>query len=356
MRESILHLDQVIKRFDSTVAADHLTLTIYRGEFFTLLGPSGSGKSTILRMIAGLVRPDRGRVLIEGRDMADVPPWQRSLGMVFQHYAVFPHMNVVQNIGYGLRVRHVPPAEMRHKIADLLQLVGLAGMERKNVTLLSGGEQQRVALARALAVQPALLLLDEPLAALDEKIRREMQAELKRIQRKTQTTFVYVTHDQEEALTMSDRIAVIHQGVCLQCDAPEVLFRRPQTRFVASFFRGSNVLEADLVSVEGHDVTLRMAGQSVTLRARGAPPSGHSRVAVAVRAENLRLGAAAHGGEVVLSARVIDVVYRGTNVDHILELGDTQRIVATSTQREVAPDAQEIRVVFDPEHAVILED
>ncbi len=356
MPEAILRLDQVIKRFDRTVAADRLTLTIYRGEFFTFLGPSGSGKSTILRMIAGLVRPDGGRILIEGRDMADVPPWQRSLGMVFQHYAVFPHMNVAQNVGYGLRVRRHPPAAVRRRVADLLLLVGLTGMEQKNVTLLSGGEQQRVALARALAVQPALLLLDEPLAALDEKIRREMQAELKRIQRKTETTFVYVTHDQEEALTMSDRIAVVHRGVCLQCDAPEVLFRRPHTRFVAGFFRGSNVLEADLVSAGGNGVVLRLAGQPFTLSARGALSSPQSRVAVAVRAENVHVGESARGRRVVLGGRVIDVVYRGTNVDHILELGDRQRIVATSTQREIDSTAQAVSVGFDPEDVVILED
>jgi ABC-type Fe3+/spermidine/putrescine transport system ATPase subunit len=356
MREPILHIDQVVKRFDSTVAADSLTLTIYRGEFFTFLGPSGSGKSTILRMIAGLVRPDGGRILIAGRDMADVPPWQRSLGMVFQHYAVFPHMTVAQNVGYGLRVRHRPPGEVRDRIADLLQLVGLVGMERKNVTLLSGGEQQRVALARALAVQPALLLLDEPLAALDEKIRREMQAELKRIQRKTHTTFVYVTHDQEEALTMSDRIAVVHRGVCVQCDQPEVLFRRPRTRFVASFFRGSNVLEADLVSAGADGATLRLAGRPVAVRTDIALSPRQPRVAVAVRAETVRVGASAQGCSVVLRGRVVDVVYRGTNVDHLLELEDGQRITATSIQREVGPDASAVSVGFDPGDVVILGD
>ena len=355
MREPILHLDQVTKRFDSTVAADRLTLTIYRGEFFTFLGPSGSGKSTILRMIAGLVRPEGGRILIKSQDMAGVPPWGRSLGMVFQHYAVFPHMNVGQNVGYGLRVRRVPPAEARQRVVALLQLVGLAGMEQKNVTVLSGGEQQRVALARALAVQPALLLLDEPLAALDEKIRREMQVELKRIQRKTETTFVYVTHDQEEALTMSDRIAVVHRGVLLQCDAPEVLFRRPQTRFVASFFRGSNVLEADLVSAGENGVTLRLAGQPITLRTRPLS-SRQSRVAIAIRAENVRVGAGAQGCAAVLPGRVTDIVYRGPNVDHVLELGDGQRIVATSTQREIDADAQAVSVGFNPGDAVVLED
>src|SRR6516225_5218604 len=183
MTEPTLELIQVSKRFEHTVAADCLSLSIARGEFFTFLGPSGSGKSTVLRMIAGLEKPDTGRILIEGVDAAGVPPWRRHLGMVFQQYAVFPHMSVAENVGYGLRVRGAKHAARQARVAALLDLVGLAGMERKNPTLLSGGEQQRVALARALAAEPAILLLDEPLSALDEKIRREMQTELKHIQR-----------------------------------------------------------------------------------------------------------------------------------------------------------------------------
>src|SRR5437762_2858911 len=283
MAEAILQLEQVTKRFERTPAADRLSLTVRRGEFFTFLGPSGSGKSTILRMIAGLGRPDAGRILIAGQDVEGVPPWRRNLGMVFQHYAIFPHMTVAQNVGYGLRVRRRPAVEIGEKVAQLLALVGLAGMAGKNVTLLSGGEQQRVALARALVLEPSLLLLDEPLSALDEKIRREMQAELKHIQQKTGTTFLYVTHDQEEALTMSNRIAVLHDGACVQCDAPERLFRRPRTRFVAGFFRGCNILAAHLVGHEPGRARVTIGGAPVTVPLDGVTLPEGSRLAVAHR-------------------------------------------------------------------------
>ena len=246
MSATILELDRISKRFGATVAADALSLTVQKGEFFTFLGPSGSGKSTVLRMVAGLEEPDGGTIRIDGQDVAAVAPWHRNLGMMFQNYAVFPHMNVRMNVGYGLKARRLPPSEVKKRVDAMLELVGLASLGDKNVTLLSGGEQQRVALARALAPEPRMLLLDEPLSALDEKIRRAMQAELKHVHRRTGTTFLYVTHDQEEALTLSDRIAVINRGRCVQCDAPERLYKRPRRRFVAEFFRGCNVLEAEL--------------------------------------------------------------------------------------------------------------
>src|SRR5438445_477926 len=302
MAEAILQLEQVTKRFDRTLAADRLSLTVHRGEFFTFLGPSGSGKSTILRMIAGLERPDAGRILIAGQDVERVPPWRRNLGMVFQHYAIFPHMTVAENVSYGLRVRRRPPAEIGGKVARLLALVGLAGMAGKNVTLLSGGEQQRVALARALVLEPSLLLLDEPLSALDEKIRREMQAELKHIQQKTGTTFLYVTHDQEEALTMSDRIAVLHDGACVQCDAPERLFRRPRTRFVAGFFRGCNILAADLAACEPGRARVTIGGAPVMVSLDGVTLPEGSRLAVALRAGHVRVGRAAAACQARLAA------------------------------------------------------
>lgn len=353
----ILQLEGVSKRFGRIVAADDLDLTVIRGEFFTFLGPSGSGKSTLLRIIAGLERPDAGRVRIHGKDMAGVPPWQRGLGMVFQQYAVFPHMTVAQNVAYGLRVRRLPREQIRRRVRELLALVGLAGKEEMNVTVLSGGEQQRVALARSLAIEPALLLLDEPLGALDEKIRREMQTELKHIQRKTGTTFVYVTHDQEEALTMSDRIAVLHVGVLVQCDTPETLFRQPRTRFVAGFFRGCNVLEATMTTAPAADrINLHIAGQVVAARASSATGGIGRRIAVAVRAEDLRVGRAANEASVTIEATLADVIYRGTNVDHVLELADGQRLVATSMKREVDEVGRTVRVGFDPASVVMLED
>jgi ABC-type Fe3+/spermidine/putrescine transport system ATPase subunit len=355
MADTVLELIEVSKRFDQTVTADRLSLSIARGEFFTFLGPSGSGKSTVLRMIAGLERPDAGRILIAGEDVVGVPPWRRHLGMVFQQYAVFPHMSVAENVGYALRVRGAAPRGRDARVAALLDLVGLAGMERKNATLLSGGEQQRVALARALAAEPAILLLDEPLSALDEKIRREMQTELKHIQRSTGTTFLYVTHDQEEALTMSDRIAVLNRGSCVQCDAPERIYRRPRTRFVAGFFRGCNVLDAAALQTGPNGERITLAGTAVA--AGPLPlPSSNGRIGLAIRSEDLHLGAGAGRFPCTLTARLEEIIYRGTNVDHRLRLADGQLVVATSTRRECDAADAEVMIGFDPEALVILDD
>jgi len=218
-----IRIDAVRKQFGAMEALKQISLDVRDGEFVALLGPSGCGKTTLLRIVAGLETQTSGRVLIGGRDVSTLPPRARGLAMVFQNYAVFPHMTVRMNVGYGLKARRLPPGEIKKRVDAILELVGLASLADKNVTLLSGGEQQRVALARALAPEPRMLLLDEPLSALDEKIRRAMQAELKDVHRRTGTTFLYVTHDQEEALTLSDRIAVINRGQCVQCDAPERL-------------------------------------------------------------------------------------------------------------------------------------
>ncbi len=281
MAEPILELRHVCKRFGSAVPADDVSLAIEAGEFFTFLGPSGSGKSTLLRIIAGLERADAGQIRLRGQDMGGVPPWRRHLGMVFQQYANFPHMNVARNVAYGLRRRGLERAGIEARVAELLDLVGLSGFADRRVTQLSGGEQQRVAIARALAPRPELLLLDEPLAALDEKIRREMQGELTKIQAATGTTFVYVTHDQEEALTMSDRIAVLNRGRCIQVDQPERIFRFPRTRFVAGFFRGCNVLEGHLERA-GDGALLLLAGGRLPLRGDNGR-TGPRAVAVARR-------------------------------------------------------------------------
>jgi ABC-type Fe3+/spermidine/putrescine transport system ATPase subunit len=350
MAPPILELIDVSKRFGRTVTAERFSLAIERGEFFTLLGPSGSGKSTVLRMLAGLERPDSGRIRIDGRDVVDVPPWRRNLGMVFQHYAIFPHMTVAENVGYALRAQgRARPARDR-RIEEMLQLVGLAGSQHKNATLLSGGEQQRVALARALAAEPSILLLDEPLSALDEKIRREMQTELKHIQRRTGTTFIYVTHDQEEALTMSDRIAVLNRGHCVQCDAPEAIYRRPRTRFVAEFFRGCNVIEATALA----DRRVAFGGVEVSLPGSSVARTG-VRLGIAIRSEDLHLTPASDGGA-ALQAGLEEVIYRGTNIDHCLRLADGQRVVATSTRREISNPGGGVIVRFDPANLIPLED
>jgi ABC-type Fe3+/spermidine/putrescine transport system ATPase subunit len=349
-----VELVNVTKRFGATVTADNFSLTINRGEFFTFLGPSGSGKSTILRMVAGLEQPDSGRILYGGRDLVGVPPWKRNMGMMFQQYAIFPHMTVAQNVAYGLKAHGRPANAQRARVQEMLELIGMAGKGDKNATLLSGGEQQRVALARALAPAPEMLLLDEPLSALDEKIRREMQLELKHIQRQTGTTFFYVTHDQEEALTMSDRVAVLNGGRCVQCDAPEVIFTRPRTRFVAHFFRGCNVLDATLKH-QGAQATMVFGGTGLPLAVPESAGAVQNR-GLAIRCEDLRLGKQAASFPLQLAATLEEVIYKGTTVDHCLRLPDGQLIVATSTKREVDTPGQTVVVGLDPSRVVILED
>jgi ABC-type Fe3+/spermidine/putrescine transport system ATPase subunit len=265
-------------------------------------------------------------------------------------------MTVAENVSYGLRLRKLPAAEVSGRVDQMLRLVSLDGMQGKNATLLSGGEQQRVALARALVLQPSLLLLDEPLSALDEKIRREMQNELKHIQKKTGTTFLYVTHDQEEALTMSDRIAVLNRGVCAQCDEPEALFRRPRTRFVAKFFRGCNVLEADFGRSPTGAAMIRIAGIVLDVGKGGPITSRSGRPGIAIRAENLRLGSAAQDCDLRFPAVFDEVIYRGTNVDHLLRLPDNQRLTATSTRRELTQPGAAVEIGVNRNDVILLED
>jgi ABC-type Fe3+/spermidine/putrescine transport system ATPase subunit len=354
MPDSILKLGHVTKRFGSVKAADDVSLTVRRGEFFTFLGPSGSGKSTILRMVAGLENPDSGAIFIDGRDVANVPPWRRHLGMMFQHYAVFPHMNVRQNVGYGLKVRKAPRPGIDQRVNEMLELVGLSSLADNNVTLLSGGEQQRVALARALAPAPRILLLDEPLSALDERIRRVMQGELRHVHRRTGTTFLYVTHDQEEALTMSDRIAVINHGHCVQCDAPEVLYKRPRTRFVANFFRDCNVLEAEFIGRQDGKLTYMLAGTPVAgVSCVADKPGGQH---VALRAENVHLGVLAQEQPCRLAGILIETTYRGTVLDYLVGLPDGQRLVATTTRYVEATPGSSLTIGFAPDAIIPLED
>ena len=351
MADAILELDRLTKRFGPTVTADRLSLTVSRGEFFTFLGPSGSGKSTILRMIAGLVTPDSGRIAIDGKDVARVPPWRRNLGMMFQQYAVFPHMNVSENIGYGLKVRGAPRAEISRRVAEMVDLVGLAD---KSVSNLSGGEQQRVALARALAPSPRMLLLDEPLSALDEKIRRAMQAELSSVHKRTGTTFLYVTHDQEEALTMSSRVAVLNGGRMVQCDEPERLYKRPRTRFVADFFRDCNVLKVAPLRGANKAPMYRLAGTLIGAAAADCAATGGAHIAI--RSENVHIGPHTEERSFRLPGVLIESTYRGTVLEYLVELGDGQRLIATTTRHVPVSPGSAVTVGFDPDAVVPLED
>ena len=305
-----VELRGLVKRYGTTVALDGVSLGIRPGEFFTLLGPSGCGKTTSLRSVAGFVAPDAGDVLIDGARVNDVPPHKRRVGMVFQHYALFPHRTVTQNVAFGLRMQGADKAEIARRVVEALALVQLPGYGDRYPRQLSGGEQQRVALARALVTRPAVLLLDEPLGALDKKLRDHMKIELKRLQREVGITTIYVTHDQEEALTMSDRIAVMHRGRVEQVATPRELYEAPATTFVASFIGNINLFVGRSV---GHGV---VESNGLTVAATGAAADGAA-VRVALRPERVRLEPA-EPLDTVLTVTVSHVVYQGETVRYLL--------------------------------------
>jgi spermidine/putrescine transport system ATP-binding protein len=288
-RDTAITLEGVSKRFGSHTAVHELDLEIRDGEFFSLLGPSGCGKTTTLRMIAGFEIPDTGRVLLHGDDVTETQPNKRRVNMVFQQYALFPHMSIYDNVAFGLKMNSVPRGEHAARIAAMLRIVELEGLERRRPRQLSGGQQQRVALARALVNTPTALLLDEPLGALDVKLRRNMQSELKRIQRELGTTFVYVTHDQEEALAMSDRIAVMNGGRVEQIGSPREIYDNPQTPFVADFIGSLNALELVVAEIVGNLAVGRYGDGERIVVAAGTGIRAGDAIRVSVRPERVRI-------------------------------------------------------------------
>jgi spermidine/putrescine transport system ATP-binding protein len=307
-------------------ALDDVSVAIKPNEFFTLLGPSGCGKTTLLRCIAGFETPTEGAILLDGREITREPPYRRAVNTVFQSYALFPHLTVGENIGFGLEMLDRPRDEVRATVDEMLRLVRMEALRDRCTSQISGGQQQRVALARALAPHPKVLLLDEPLSALDLKLRKEMQIELKRLQHETGITFVFVTHDQEEALTMSDRIAVMREGRILQIGAPRDIYDRPANRFVADFIGETNFLKGEALRDEGGAAAVKLAaGGAIEAR----PAAGGFRpgaVTVAVRPENLRLEPA--GGEGAIGAAVEHAVYFGTDTHFHLQLASGEAVVA----------------------------
>ncbi len=285
--ETLLEAQGLVKSFAGQPVLKGISLTVRRGEFLTLLGPSGCGKTTTLRLIAGFEEPDSGRILLSGRDVTSDPPYRRDIHTVFQHYALFPHLTVADNIAFGLKLRRLPEREIKTRVSEALALVKLPGFETRRIQQLSGGQMQRIAVARALVGRPALLLLDEPLGALDLKLRRAMQLELKSIQRTLGLAFVYVTHDQEEAMTMSDRIAVFQQGEIVQLGTPEEIYERPRTSYIADFIGSANILSAEVGETSGGRVQLRIEGRiPVTLPVESSTPAS-GKVRVAVRPERI---------------------------------------------------------------------
>jgi spermidine/putrescine transport system ATP-binding protein len=313
----------VTKRFGDVTAVDRMHLRIARGAFYSFLGPSGCGKTTTLRMIAGFEQPTEGEILLAGQPIAGVPPYQRNVNTVFQHYALFPHMDVAQNVGYGLRQRKVSRDEERRRVGEALALVRLTGYERRRTWEMSGGQQQRVALARALVNHPTVLLLDEPLGALDLKLRKEMQLELKALQREVGITFVYVTHDQEEALTMSDVIVVMRDGLIQQMGGPTELYERPINRFVADFIGSSNFLAGTVEAVESADRVVVTTDRGLTLRGHVTDPSATvstgDPVTIVTRPERLEVtasnGAETEAGWTGVEGRIHQGTYLGDQTE-----------------------------------------
>ncbi len=366
MPESDVRLERVTKRFGDVTAVDDLSLTVERGEFFALLGPSGCGKTTTLRMIGGFEAVTEGAISLGGTDVTDLPPFKRNVNTVFQNYALFPHLNVFENIAFGLRRRKVPAGEIQGQVRFMLDLVDLPGYEKRRPNQLSGGQQQRVALARALVNNPQVLLLDEPLGALDLKLRKQMQLELKRIQTEIGITFIFVTHDQEEAMTMSDRIAVMRHGRIEQLGAPSDLYERPRTEFVAGFLGVSNLLDAEVVRRGTPLTDLRLADGTV-LRAPGSMVNGADRVRIGVRPEKLRVQPLADGEVAAVESdanavegTVLDASYIGVSTQYLVETPDGHRLTVyaqnleTSGASEVLADGQRVRLAWKPQHTFVI--
>lgn len=357
--ESMLVLKNLVKRYQTVYAVDGVSLELPKGEFLTLLGPSGSGKTTTLKMVAGLEIPTSGEIWVDGRDITELPPNKRGLGMVFQNYALFPHMTVAQNIEFPLKMRgNMTAAERAARVEEFLDLVQLRDYGKRYPAQLSGGQQQRIALARAMAFQPPIVLMDEPLGALDKKLRMDMQLEIKRLQNKMKITTIYVTHDQEEALTMSDRIAIYNQGKIEQIGSPKEIYERPVSAFVADFIGESNFLPVDVVEDRDGIAALKVrsaAGSVVQYRHTRPLPQGGG-LKLIIRPEKVGIDADLGGGKKI-EGTVTDVIYLGEMVRYIVLVDGAYEIVAKQQTMDVK-DAfrvgMRVQLGWDDDNAMVL--
>ena len=322
-KENIVELKNISVAFDGEQVLDGLNLTIKDKEFITLLGPSGCGKTTTLRLIAGFLEPDSGDVLFEGEKINGVPAYKRQVNTIFQRYALFPHLNVYENIAFGLRVKKRPEKEIKEKVAEMLKLVNLTGLEKRHIDTLSGGQQQRVAIARAIANHPKVLLLDEPLAALDLKLRKDMQKELKKIQQQLGITFIFVTHDQEEALTMSDRVVVMDGGKIQQVGTPQDIYNEPKNAFVADFIGESNIVDGKML----RDYFVEFSGQKFDCLDKGF--NENEQVDVVVRPEDVDIVTPEKG---MLKGQVTSVAFLGVHYEIIVDIGGFKWMIQTTDE------------------------
>ena len=352
-----LVLDDVSKLFPQRSgqgdvrAVDHVSLTIEPGEFVTLLGPSGCGKTTTLRLISGFEMPTSGRILLDGKDISNRPPNKRDMAMVFQSYALFPHMSVFNNVAYGLRVQHTPRGDVRGRVERVIDLMGLGGLGERRPHELSGGQQQRVALSRSLVVEPRVLLFDEPLSNLDAKLRVQMRSEIRNLQRRLNITSVYVTHDQVEAMALSDRIVVMNNGQIEQIGSPEEIYRRPVSRFVADFIGRANFLETTVQAANGQEATVTLLGQTVTLSASAPLKPGDRAVAV-LRPEVLTIEA----NPALEQVTIEQAMYLGSTVEYVVRLGEQRLIVVDADPRlgRVFEENTTAGLAFQPETVHLL--
>lgn len=352
MNNPIISLEGVEKRFGSNLVVKKMNLEIAEGEFLTLLGPSGCGKTTTLRMIAGFEEASAGVIKVEGERIEDKEPFQRNVNTVFQNYALFPHMTVFNNVAYGLTIRKVPKPEIQERVMEMLRLVQLEGFEKRKPDELSGGQKQRVAIARALVNRPKVLLLDEPLGALDLKLRKQMQIELKRLQKKLGITFIYVTHDQEEALTMSDRIAVMHDGVLEQLDVPMEIYEHPKTKFVAGFIGESNIFDGKVTDKKDNVLTVQT--EAGMMQVCGADFEVGEEMHVAIRPEYMDVSKTPVEG-FDLPGTVKDFIYQGTVVKTALDIKNGQEIKYSRFEQDTdIAEGNQVYVFWRPEKAVAI--
>ena len=340
--ENIVSLNDIVVAFDGETILNNISLDIRDKEFVTLLGPSGCGKTTTLRIIGGFLQPDSGNVMFEGKKITNLPPYKRNVNTVFQKYALFPHLNVYENIAFGLKVKKLPEAEIADRVSQMLELVNLKGFEQRNINNLSGGQQQRVAIARALVNRPRVLLLDEPLGALDLKLRKEMQTELKRIQQSLEITFVYVTHDQEEALTMSDTVVVMKDGNILQIGSPVDIYNEPQNAFVADFIGESNIIDGimlrdRLVLICGHEFVCVDGGFGE-----------NEPVDVVIRPEDITLVSKEKSD---INGVVRSVTFKGVHYEMVIDTSDFSWLVHSTKAAEVG---SEVGISFGPDDIHIM--